>query len=284
VCSFLAHFCGQQTHSFSMYAISQYFVPCVHHNLTPSPVQPEQLLRVHAPLQQKFTYIKHGLQCFVFVSEDQQYVLKIFRTRPQHKIWKYTWLSRLGLMTHHAERTIAKSLQQLKDEWASYQLVAQQLSEETALVFAHLGLTTNLPNPLRIIDPLGIEHCIDPNDYGFVLQRKMPVFMATLRTAIEHHEMQRAKELLHAFVLFLRNGIDQRLVNTDPCLRNNFGIWQGQVVHLDLGSLAYRSHEECIARACALGRELLNAMERFDPSLVLFTTYLLQEYIPKEGQ
>ena len=89
-----------------------------------------QIGKVEGVFDQKFAYLGAGGQCYAFVSDDKQYVLKFFK---QHKFRKKNTPASEGI----ARREKA---------FTSYKIAYDKLREETGLLFLHPSRVTDFKN------------------------------------------------------------------------------------------------------------------------------------------
>ncbi|MBY0529084.1 MAG: hypothetical protein K2P51_02725 [Rhabdochlamydiaceae bacterium] len=224
-----ARFCHHQTHGFRLSKIQN--------NLCPSFNAPDPLKKecVEKLLNQKFRYFNRGLQSFVFLSEDGTTVLKIFNNRYQRKIFLFDLLSRFPpLRSWAAQRKMSQSTK-LENTFKSYEIASTELAQQTGTLYAHLTPTSHLPSSLQLLDPLNICHTIDPNVFGFVLQRKATMAYATLLELIKVQDLSTARERLKSLVQFLIVRCQQGIADKDPLIRTNFGFLGETPIAVDLG-------------------------------------------------
>jgi len=162
-------------------------------------------------LSQPFIYLDRGMQSYVFVSLDGEYVIKFFRITSEEKIGRLFNASVLAY-------TKAK--------------------EETGLVFLHLNETKNQFPKLRIRGPLGQRFKIPLDRYRFAIQKKAKKFRASLLSAYQSSDAQEMKQRIDSFVGLLRSRIEKGIRNGDPSLSRNFAFLGNQAVEIDFGNYA----------------------------------------------
>lgn len=131
------------------------------------PLGPEEEERVRSILSQPFYYLDRGAQCYVFQSEDQEYVLKIFRyDQPCNPIRSFF---QKRLKTKKERAPLEKKIQHL---FLSCQIAHEYAKKETALLYLHLNQTKDLLPQIELFSPLSKRHLISLDSYQFVLQKK----------------------------------------------------------------------------------------------------------------
>jgi hypothetical protein len=182
---------------------------------------------VAAILRAPFSYLAHGNQSTVFVSEDGQYVLKLFRYHRTrfpliHKI--KTWKRKKDDLYTKMEKTFKAAA-----------LAATVGKPFTQVVFAHLNLTENQLPKVRIGGYL-----LPLDSYRFVLQKKAAPFKETLSNA----DPEKFKRLIASFLSLLEKRKAAGISNSDPNLGPNFGFIGEEAVEIDFGNYRQGEKEE----------------------------------------
>ena len=146
----------------------------------PAEASAEEREFVTTLFKQKFHYIGRGLQSFVFASEDEKYVLKLFNNRYQEKIKLFSLFSHFPLMSSWAASQAQYYQGKLVKTFKSYEIAFDEMRDKTGLIYTHLSPTSNLPSKVSIIDPLNICHEIDPNASGFSHPKKQQLLSTLL--------------------------------------------------------------------------------------------------------
>lgn len=181
-------------------------------------------------LSQPFYFLKKGLQCYVFISEDSNYVLKLFR-------WKELEPSRFSKLLP-SSWTQSSTLQKQKKkelDFTSYQIAWDALQEETGLIFLHLEKTQGLDVSLCLYDPILVRHIVPADDIEFLLQKKVEPFLPFFE------ENKKCPETLFAFFTqlaqLLQSRVQKKISDSDISLQYNMGIHKGSPVLFDIGNL-----------------------------------------------
>ena len=227
----LADFCQKRTQGFSLQKICSSSIDA---SKTPSQLAPlpKDLPSLQKILHQPFYYLKKGQQCFVFLSEDQRYVLKFLRWDKLEPPFWTKWVS-----TSKTQQLINARKQKQTADFTSYLIAARQLSKETKLVYLHLKKTDFLQTPLKIFDRISIEHHLQADDMGFILQERvdpfLPLFLEKLQQGLETSLQPFLIKLLD----LLESRIAQEISDSDITLQYNMGIHEGEPVLFDIGNL-----------------------------------------------
>ncbi len=184
-------------------------------------VDPADEKEALAILAQPFTYLDRGAQCYVFESQDQKYVMKIFqenRCATSLSRWKKKAKEKKETRKHTDFRSC---------------LIAYTLAKnETALVYLHLLPTQNLLPKLSVRSPLGQWYRLPLDRYCFVIQKKVKPFQETLFQASLEGNLP---VYLSSFLSLLDSRLAKGIRNEDRSLSSNFGFLDQKAVEIDFG-------------------------------------------------
>lgn len=229
-------FCRKQTDGFTILKISSDLPYHAEWEMPPLNDQDKEM--VSEILDQPYSYLARGDQCFVFVSQDQKYVLKFFR---QNRMRAPFWAG-----NDQSQKIASK----LDSDFASYMIAYKELKEETGLVYLHLNKTQDLRSTLTLIDKIGIAHSIPLDTMEFLVQRRAQLLYSTLEECIRKGEIDAAKSTLTNLVCHLmKMRYEKGISDTDPDLNTNFGCIGTIPVQIDIGrfkhSAVKRTREDC---------------------------------------
>jgi hypothetical protein len=181
-------------------------------------------------LDQKFFYKTKGAQSYVFVSQDEKYVLKFFKF---HHL-------RLSPMFVHLPLTMIQDKKEIKAQelsraFDSFRIAYENLPEETGLVYLHLNKTSELKKRITIVDKLNIAHQIPADDFAFVLQRRADPIASTLQRYMETKGLEAAKSALDSLCVLIQTRKHKGIADLDANFSKNFGFVEGQAIQIDCG-------------------------------------------------
>ncbi|MBX7067060.1 MAG: hypothetical protein K1X28_07505 [Parachlamydiales bacterium] len=188
-------------------------------------------LKALESLKKPFTYFSKGGQSFVFMSQDGQYVLKIFHYDScriplgSHLVAAFRkWL---GL----SHRRYIYTPEKIEKTFEACSLAFRYAQEQTGLVYIHLNPKEGLPN-ITLLDCFGRKHIVNTSQVRFALQKRAAPFLPAF--------LEQPKEpLFQSFHTLLEEISAQGIVNNDSRLNGNFGILDGKVVAIDFASFIY---------------------------------------------
>ncbi len=186
-------------------------------------------------LHQTFRYLDCGNQCYAFVSEDNNYVLKFFKyAHPPipHSLTKIPVLSYFKpFRPHRYEKMIWKKERDLR----GYRLAFESFREETALIAVHLDpIAAGYPS-ITLIDKIGCRHTLDLNKTPFILQKKATSIYAQLKAWLAAGKPDLAREGISNLRALLKKRISLNLQDDDVHFYSNFGFIGTTPVQLDPG-------------------------------------------------
>ncbi|SRR5581483_5523019 len=188
--------------------------------------------------EQKFHYLGRGLQSFVFESEDGHYVLKLFNNRYQEKIALFSFLSHFPGLGRWACKRSHYFQEKLSKTFNSYAIAFDEMQDKTGLLYIHLSPTSNLPQRLQLLDPLFICHELNPNEIGFLIQKKAELVYPALKKYLNSKDIDGAKRALSSLIELFFWKWRHAIADNDPLIRTNYGFVEGKAIQIDVGPLS----------------------------------------------
>ncbi|NDD58742.1 MAG: hypothetical protein EBZ47_05760 [Chlamydiae bacterium] len=232
-------FCKSQTDNFSVRRIS-FDTPYCSAFETPALSLPEER-QLQEILSHPFYYLAKGAQCYVFASEDNQYVLKLFQKRRYIPPFLLRILPSIGPFTSYKNQKMEKYATCLEQDFTSYQLAQSYLQENTGLMYTHLNHTEHLSKKLTLYDKIGVRLVLDADITKFIIQKRATAFLSRLEKAIHEGDQSFARFTLKEIVSFLIKRSQLGFYDKDPDFLTNFGFIEERPVQIDVGR--YRKDE-----------------------------------------
>jgi hypothetical protein len=230
----ITNFCESRTDGFS--------IAFIHSDLTynpaweTEPISKETHDKLETVFSQKFRYLGCGGQSFVFVSENNEHVIKFFKHRNFRK--PYSFFLKLPLPSVLELSRLCKlnrALFKLNRDFTSYKLAYEELQEETGLIYIHLNKGTELNRTLNIIDKMGIEHEIDLDKIEFVVQKRAEPLYPRINKLVTEGDLIGAKQTLHAILEVIVARCKKGIFDEDPRIHNNLGFIGQRAIFIDVG-------------------------------------------------
>lgn len=233
-CVAVERFCHKQTKGFTLLKIASHSPASAGNELDLWPEDKRAAL--DATLNQSFSFLNSGGQCYAFLSEDGQTVLKFFK---QHHLRAWQWIHSLPLpRLFHSYRTalLGKKIHHSPQFLESCRIAYEEFKDRTGLIYLHLHKTTCFKKKVKIIDRLGIAHWIDLDTTDFALQHKVELSHAHLRRLIKKNSIEEAKDSIDSILSLIQERCNRGIADRDPNMRRNIGFLDNRAVEIDLGS------------------------------------------------
>lgn len=228
-----------------------------------------------ALLEQPYTFLGSGVQCYAFESADKKTVLKVFKH--YHSVPSNDLLKNLSLphfLENYRQQLLQKRYRRLFAIFDSCKIAYEDLREQTGLVYLHLNRTHHLNKKLTLIDKIGNAHTIDLDTTAFLLQKKGELIFTKLSSFLKNGNTESAKHLIHSLVSIIAERTAKGIANTDPIIRRNFGYFENQAIEIDTGSFTknprLRTKQERNLEILWEVEELEQWLEKNSPQLIPF--------------
>lgn len=236
----IERFSYSQTKGFSVDKIGADFA-AAEQWATPPLSQAEETL-----LQQPFRLIACGAECYAFLSEDGQYILKAFKMHRARSIFFrrsfHDAKDKLALLLNPklwVEKALQMREKTLKGTFDSCSIAYHTLKEETGLIALHLNPTAPTGKTLELVDRLGTSHRVFLDATRFILQQRADHIYPRLQTLIAQGDLDGAKACLDSLVALLRTRYQKGIADRDPVIKTNYGLIGNRAIEIDLGSFSH---------------------------------------------
>lgn len=238
------------------------------------PTDPADLQELEVALQQPYSYLESGSQSYVFLSADEQYVIKFFK----HKRWRlnpfYTHFPLTGKWAQKRDRWKRKKKETITATFGSCKTAYTTFKEETGVLFVHLNKSPPFDQMLTVKDRIGFKHHIPLKEVEFVVQKRAIPTSRYLLNLKEAGKIEEAKRALKDLVQFTEKRARLGFSDKDPHLIRNFGFLEGKAIEIDIGGFHrdpkknlhyYYTHERQ-----KISQKLLPWIEKEFPELLPF--------------
>lgn len=188
-------------------------------------------------LNQKFTYIGKGAQCYAFVSDDQNYVLKFFKFKHLKPNLFVDLIPPFGPFNIYKQACIERKKRKLIGVFNGYDLAFRENRKGSELIYLHLVPTNHLKLQATVIDKIGMERKIDLDDVVFLLQKKGETLRTRLNHLLKQGRLQEAEQTMSAIISMYISEYQKGIFDHDHGVLHNTGFIGDQPFHLDVGKL-----------------------------------------------
>ncbi len=220
-----------------------------------APVPQDQMQEIDQILQQPFTLIGSGSECFAFMSEDEQTVIKFFKlsfarplyyqkgllsedhrhfagTLSSHPLLQKKWIEPLNTFR---QRVFGIREFRLTRTFASCKLAYDALKEETGVLYVHLNPTDYFHRTLTIIDKNGIRYQVPLDTSKFLLQSKAVPLETHFTQLIREKRFEDGHQSIDSLFDLIINRCKKGFFDRD-FINRNLGYIGNRAIEIDLGS------------------------------------------------
>lgn len=194
-------------------------------------------LLVQKIFPQNYYYLAAGNQCYAFISEDRQYVLKFFKM--QNSLFPKEWLSSfpfslleyLGVGDNLSDQLISERI------FANYKDAYETFREETGLIYIHLNKTREFKSKVNLIDSKGKKAVVDLDLMEFVVQKRATKIFDHFKALDDENRLDDLRTSIRSFLQLIALKCEKGFVDQDLSIRNNFGFVGNTAIQLDCATL-----------------------------------------------
>jgi hypothetical protein len=201
----------------------------------PAPGPKEQKL-LSSICAEEFRYLGKGSQVYAFISQDNQYVLKLFKCYHMKPV---DWIAKIPLpQSLDTSRAIAleKRYKKVATSLQSYKIASKLLRRECELISVEILPTAAIDQEVTLYDKMGRKHVINLGDYGYIMQKRADLIYPKLSYWIAHGDLDSAKKAISSMVALIVERSRKGIQDSDPDLHKNAGLIDTTAVFIDLGS------------------------------------------------
>ncbi len=186
-----------------------------------------------------FHYLGSGKECYVFVSDNQKYVIKFFKQKHMTNKHPLKVLSFIPSIHKYVEQRLITHRFLREKMFHSFWIAHHELAQETGLVYLHLCKTKNLKRKGLFYDQFHQPFVLNLDQMEFVIQRKAsPVFPKVKQLAENNQREEFIKVLRSIFTLIVQRcqkGVGDRDINCEK----NLGFIEDRAIEIDVGEFYY---------------------------------------------
>jgi hypothetical protein len=206
-------------------------------NFSLPPPSRQQFAQLQSCTKRRFLYLAKGSQAYAFISEDGNYVLKLFKCH--HMRPAPSWFQEIPLpdsLAQYRDSLVARRDHRVSLALNSYKVAATTLRRECALIYAQILPSKQFSLPVTIRDGIGREYSIDLAAHGFALQQRADLVQISFRRWIAKNDMESAKKAIDSLVGVIVRRSKKEVQDSDPDLHKNAGLIGTKAVFIDIGS------------------------------------------------
>ncbi len=174
----------------------------------------EDLQKAKEILGRPFKFLGLGSQCYAFISEDENYVIKICKA------------------TRYRPLSNPKKKEYKEADFISYSLAFNIIPAQSQITFLHLNKTNTLNTTLKIIDPLGLPHFLNTDHLAFYIQKKAIPLSDYLKDIPPSETRSFTRKLLNLYQSSCQAGLHVRDIQA-----KNIGVFKDSPLWIDTGRI-----------------------------------------------
>lgn len=191
------------------------------------PIGDKQKAFLSDVFSQPFNYLDRGKQSFVFVSQDQQYVLKFFDAR----------CLRSGALPFFISIKKERCEKKMKRLFEGYQVALENSPDNSGLLFVQLAPDSSYHLFVKVVDRFNIKHQIDLSEIPFALQRKATSLRVLISSLLQEGKVEEAKHRFRQIIDMYVEEYQQGIWDLDHNFMYNTGFVDNKSLRIDLGRL-----------------------------------------------
>ena len=199
----------------------------------------EQVDVANAALNQPYTYLAHGFQCYAFISQDKKYVLKFIRHQRLQPSIVVQWLPNISFFKTIKEEKALMGKRRAGYLFRSLKVAFEDVPEETGLLFVHLNKTKGIHPAVTIYDKAGGAFTVALDEHEFVLQKTALPIKETISQLMKEGKVEAAKTRVAQIFTLLERCAKKGIADMDNQLirKNNLGFLPDSAIYIDTGKI-----------------------------------------------
>ncbi len=195
------------------------------------------LIEMDKALKSSFKYLSSGSQCFVFLSEDGKYVLKLFKNYRWKTPYVFRLLPNLPYLNSFQEKIAKTKHAGILKTYNSAKLSYTTLKDETGLIYLQLNIKPQTKKEVTLYNRLKKKYSLDLSQVPFALQKYATPVPEVLLTYKVNQNLSGAKKCIDNLLEYAIERRKLKITDSDPHFINNFGYINNKPVSLDIGGL-----------------------------------------------
>lgn len=226
---------------------------------------------------QPFIYLTSGSQSYVFISQDQKYVIKFLKKKHMNP---KKWLKYIDLpvLSNYRYKKVDKREENLKRTFDVIKTAFDEFKEDVGLVYIHL----NPSHDLKIHLPLlykDKELRANLDELPFLVQEKAELLYPRLTCMMENNNTAGTVNAIRSLFNLIQNRGERGFVDLDGCFSNNYGFIGDRAVQIDIGCLVPTCNQSsAIQEIRQIGESLKKQIASQYPQLLPDLENLISEF------
>lgn len=179
---------------------------------------------------QPFTLLGSGKECYAFVSEDGEIVVKFFKQKHMKTRYLINYLPLSKSLKAPHQEILNRHQARRNTLYQSYQIAYERLQEETGVLYLHLTKTTFLKRAIHLQTKKGKRLTLKLDDMEFMVQKRAtPIF-----DEINAHPEQ-GEAIITSIIELIKSRKGKGIGDHDINCERNLGLYEGKAFQIDVG-------------------------------------------------
>lgn len=186
---------------------------------------------------QPFHYLGSGKECYAFVSDDQELVIKFFkqkhmRTQSLLSLWPFS-LSPY-LKTLYQSKVQRRS--HLRDKtFGSYFIAYNHFPDRTGILYLHLNQTDTIKRKITLLPPKRGQLTLNLDSMEFLVQKRADRVFTYLDALLKENKIKEVKQAIGSILDLLITRSKSGISDFDNNCQRNIGFMEGRASLIDVG-------------------------------------------------
>ena len=202
----------------------------------PSPSEAE-LADLNRITDQHFYFLGMGNQTYVFVSNDNRYVIKFFKFKHLKPSKLLAFLPSIPPIREYRDHKTKSQRKRIDRIFNAHKIAYMHDKNNSGLVYVHLLPTQYLNKKITVYDRLGFRYGIDLDQTVFVIQKKGITTKALLTELLNKGETALAKKRLEQLIELYLSDYKQGIYDDDHNVIANTGFFDDKPIRIDVGKI-----------------------------------------------
>lgn len=194
---------------------------------SPNPTQKQILTQIS---KQPFTLLGSGKECYAFVSEDGEFVIKFFKQKHMKTQYLLNYIPLPKPMKAMHQEVINRHYFRRQALYQSYQIAYERLQEETGVEYLHLTKTKYLQKAIHLKTKNGKTLTLKLDDMEFMVQKRATPIFDEINTHPEQGE-----KIIASIIDLIKSRKGKGIGDNDINCEKNLGIYNGKAFQIDVG-------------------------------------------------
>lgn len=232
-------------------------------------------------LDQPYHYLAKGCQAYVFLSEDGQSVLKLFKFKRFHEPLFLNYFDWIPAVDRYLVAKRKQKHEALTFALQAWHVAYDKLPKESGLLYVHVNPTTNLQQKIVFYDKIGLKHVFEADNTVFMLQHRAEMMVPWIDQKMTAGDIVSVQAFLRDLIFMLQGEYLKGVNDADLALMQNTGVYEGHPFHIDVGQF-YLDETNWQEELFLKTYELRDWLKTHYPPLEEYVTGLLKELIGPE--